>query len=907
MPLPDNINVIVTSSAGNTVVISPTLPQTVVVNTGIIPFAISSSIASLALTALRLSGSIDSASFSAFAISSSYSSISNSASFAATSAFALNANTTGSFTGSFTGSVLGNASTADSSSYATTASAATSLTFEPISSSYATTASAATSITFIPSTASFAIATLSGSNFSGSFTGSLQGNADTATTSSAATSITFTPQTSSYALTASFAPNYLSLAGGTITGSITASVITALVTASQLYVGPGGNLPGLFGVTIENPTHGFDGRNNAITIKQNSFDVLQMFNQNATSQFFIFNPVNSLSLGAGIFTSSLILDLQGNITASNILATSFTGDGSKLININSASYSTTASSATSITFVPVTASYAQTSSFALNTPTPVSVSYAATASFAPLDTIDGDLRYVMTTGSSQMTGSLYNQGSITSSQIRLTNTPPINITAGGYSPWGANGTTQQTPFSIFYSSSGVVPERMIEVFNAGISTSNFQYNGFGFGLGRGGLISTGKIELYGIDATGSIYSIFTVARSINTAQLQLNTTTLLIGTNTTQATAQAIQSQNSKTGTSNIFGYDVTTDQVVIGNHYNNTLAGGLYFYLDSPSSSIDFHFGTLDLGLMSGSGQFGWGTIKPRATLHLVADSLSSSVEIIQGVVGQTADLLQFQTSSNGIIAKVGIDGGISASYFVGDGTNINNVISSSYARTSSFSVTAQTLLGSVVTASFAVTSSYAVNSSNVNGTGTGSFTGSLIGNASTSTTASYAVTASFALNGGGSSNTGSFTGSFTGSLLGSSSYALASNHIAQVIPLYAQFAQRILLQNLSSSILEPDAGMRIKADLTNCNQARLVTYVDQTGSNTSFIGTQYSTDQNNWNFLDGLSGTTASLSTHGIVSSSWINISGTAQQDIFIRWVAGSGSGTESPTLGTISIQVR
>lgn len=66
---------------------------------------------------------------------------------------------TGSFTGSHIGPLTGTASWASnavSSSFATTASAATSITFTPTSASFATTASAATSITFTPASASFA-------------------------------------------------------------------------------------------------------------------------------------------------------------------------------------------------------------------------------------------------------------------------------------------------------------------------------------------------------------------------------------------------------------------------------------------------------------------------------------------------------------------------------------------------------------------------------------------------------------------------------------------------------------------------------------------------------------------------------------------------------------------------------
>jgi hypothetical protein len=78
-----------------------------------------------------------------------------------------------------------------SASFATTSSAATSITFIPTSASFATTSSAATSITFTPATASFSTT----SSF--------------ATTASAATSITFTPSTASFATSASYAPTIL--------------------------------------------------------------------------------------------------------------------------------------------------------------------------------------------------------------------------------------------------------------------------------------------------------------------------------------------------------------------------------------------------------------------------------------------------------------------------------------------------------------------------------------------------------------------------------------------------------------------------------------------------------------------------------------------------------------------------
>lgn len=79
-----------------------------------------------------------------------------------------------------------------------------------ISSSYALTSSAATSITFTPVTASYAV------------------------TSSAATSITFTPATSSFATTSSWAPNRVK-AGSVAAGSFTGNPKKATVTFTTAF------------------------------------------------------------------------------------------------------------------------------------------------------------------------------------------------------------------------------------------------------------------------------------------------------------------------------------------------------------------------------------------------------------------------------------------------------------------------------------------------------------------------------------------------------------------------------------------------------------------------------------------------------------------------------------------------
>jgi hypothetical protein len=114
---------------------------------------------------------------------------------------------------SFTGSLLG------TSSYA----------LNGLSSSFASTASFAPNYTLTSTFNNFTGSYNTGS-FTGSFIGSLQGTSSWATNSSQAIS-------SSFASTASFAPNYLPLTGGTISGSLTiTNNLTVIGSASIQYI-----------------------------------------------------------------------------------------------------------------------------------------------------------------------------------------------------------------------------------------------------------------------------------------------------------------------------------------------------------------------------------------------------------------------------------------------------------------------------------------------------------------------------------------------------------------------------------------------------------------------------------------------------------------------------------------------
>ena len=172
-----------------------------------------------------------------YAITSSYSmnggGSTNTGSFVTTSSFNAftSSYTTGSFTGSFSGNGAG-LTGITSASYSTTASYAS----NSLSASIAQTASyyAETDPVFTSKSGSFVTtssfnsftASYSTGSFTGSFTGSLLGTASYATTASYITtaqtaSYVLNSISSSYAATASYAPLYLPLTGGTISGNVT--------------------------------------------------------------------------------------------------------------------------------------------------------------------------------------------------------------------------------------------------------------------------------------------------------------------------------------------------------------------------------------------------------------------------------------------------------------------------------------------------------------------------------------------------------------------------------------------------------------------------------------------------------------------------------------------------------------
>ena len=433
-----------------------TLTQQLVGSSSYSPIALSSSYALTASAATSITFPIVSASH---ALNSDTANNSISSSFATTASAAtsitfpivsssyattttiLNGQASGSFTGSFTGSLLGNATTATSASFATTASAATSITFpivsashalnsdtsnSAISASYALTASAATSITFPIVSSSYATnaSVLNGQasgSFTGSFTGSLLGNATTATsasfatTSSAATSITFPIVSASHALNSDTANNATSAsfatatsilngqASGSFTGSLTGSLLGNVVSSSYAVTSSAATS---ITFPIISASHALNSDNANVTISSS----YALSSSAATSITF---PIISSSYALNATT------LNGQASGSH--TGSFTG--SLLGNAStatSASFATTSSAATSITFPIVSSSYAITSSFATT---------AATSSISSTSTLAANAVFA-TSASYAGTASLL-LGSITSASYALTASFAANAVGGG--------------------------------------------------------------------------------------------------------------------------------------------------------------------------------------------------------------------------------------------------------------------------------------------------------------------------------------------------------------------------------------------------------------------------------------------------------------------------------------------
>ena len=98
-----------------------------------------------------------------------------------------------------------------------------------------------------------------------------------------------------------------------------------------------------------------------------------------------------------------------------------------------------------------------------------------------------------------------------------------------------------------------------------------------------------------------------------------------------------------------------------------------------------------------------------------------------------------------------------------------------------------------------------------------------------------------------------------------------------------------------------------RLKADLTSAAQVRLITNVATAGAAGAAIRAQYSTDGSSWSYLDAATGPSVAVGTTGLKVSAWVNVTGAAKADVFVRAVGVSGDGAADPAFGNILLQVK
>lgn len=98
-----------------------------------------------------------------------------------------------------------------------------------------------------------------------------------------------------------------------------------------------------------------------------------------------------------------------------------------------------------------------------------------------------------------------------------------------------------------------------------------------------------------------------------------------------------------------------------------------------------------------------------------------------------------------------------------------------------------------------------------------------------------------------------------------------------------------------------------RVKKDLSLVTQARLEVMVSALGASTATIALQYSTDQSTWNYLDGGTGPSVAINGGGLKVSSWVNVTGGAKADVFLRLVGNGGDGAADPSFGNCHVELK
>ena len=691
-------------------------------------------------------------------------------------------------TGSFSGNLQGSAS------YASTASIATGLSFIPASASYATTASAATSITFIPTTSSFAttasyaqnagVTNFSTGSYTGSFvgthTGSLSGTASYSTTASAATSITFVPTTASFATTASAATS-ITFVPASASYALTASIANVATTANAITFVPAtasfaskaailmagtqtitGSL--LVSGTIDNTGYShtasfFKGDGSQITGVVSASYAPNLPDDWSTI----------LNKPVGLVSSSLQIN-SGSYSGSFIGTASYATTASYVASVVSASYAQTASAATSITFIPLTASYALNAGatggglVGAGTSGKVTV-WAGTALSSSIIDDNGNrinIPFPLTASffkgdGTQITGVVSASYAIVAGTANAISFTPALATTASYVASASYSTTASAATSI--------------TFIPALATTASYVSSASYAITASAATSITFVPIlattasYVANAASASYAVTaSTATSITfvpvTASFATKAASLMAGTQTITGSL-LVSGTIDNTGyshTASFFKGDGSQITGVISASYAPNLPDDWSTILNKPvglvSSSVQVNSGSF-----SGSfiGTASYATTASAAT-SITFIPLTASYALNAGATG--GGLVGAGTSgkvavwagtalSSSIIddngSRINIPFPVTASFFKGDGTQITGVV------TSSFATTASAINFTPASASFAITASAATSITFIPALATtASYVASVV-------SASYALSASWAP-GGGSSVSASF-----------------------------------------------------------------------------------------------------------------------------------------------------
>ena len=85
------------------------------------------------------------------------------------------------------------------------------------------------------------------------------------------------------------------------------------------------------------------------------------------------------------------------------------------------------------------------------------------------------------------------------------------------------------------------------------------------------------------------------------------------------------------------------------------------------------------------------------------------------------------------------------------------------------------------------------------------------------------------------------------------------------------------------------------------------MLSNVGQAGAGSAALRVQYSSDQSAWNYLDGGTGPSVTISTTGLKVSTWVALVAGAKADVFLRVVGINGDGSADPSFGNVILQVK